>query len=118
MLSINEATKDNCYGKCTNCNNTELPNIKDCKKIDIGYSYAYKTDCAGDRYIKAEEVKYLLECERSKAIDDFAEKLKSECRGHCVDCDPYFGGITDSILYEDDIEEIAEQLKAGVGNGT
>ena len=52
---------------------------------------------------------------RSKAIDDFAEKLKSECRGHCVDCDPYFGGgVTDSILYEDDIEEIAEQLKTGV----
>ena len=49
----------------------------------------------------------------SKAIDDFAEKLKSECREHYIDCDPYFGGITDSILYEDDIEEIAEQLKAG-----
>ena len=51
--------------------------------------------------------------ERNKAIDDFAEKLKSECREHYIDCDPYFGGITDSILYEDDIEEIAEQLKAG-----
>ena len=49
----------------------------------------------------------------NKAIDDFAEKLKSECREHYIDCDPYFGGITDSILYEDDIEEIAEQLKAG-----
>ena len=47
----------------------------------------------------------------NKAIDDFAEKLKSECRIHYVDCDPYFGGITDSILYKDDIEEIAEQLK-------
>ena len=42
----------------------------------------------------------------NKAIDDFAEKLKSECREHYIDCDPYFGGITDSILYEDDIEEI------------
>ena len=51
--------------------------------------------------------------EHNKAIDDFAEQLKSECREHYVDCDPYFGGITDSILYEDDIEEIAEQLKAG-----
>ena len=49
----------------------------------------------------------------NKAIDDFAEKLKSECRIHYVDCDPYFGGITDSILYKDDIEEIAEQLKGG-----
>ena len=52
----------------------------------------------------------------NKAIDDFAEKLKSECREHYIDCDPYFGGITDSILYEDDIEEIAEQLKAGGEN--
>ena len=49
----------------------------------------------------------------NKAIDDFAEKLKSECREHYIDCGPYFGGIKDSILYEDDIDEIAEQLKAG-----
>lgn len=53
---------------------------------------------------------------RNKALDDFAEKLKSECRIHYVDCDPYFGGITDSILYKDDIERIAEQLKAGGEN--
>ena len=66
----------NCDGKCTNCSNTELPNIKDCKEMDIGYSYAYKTDCAGDRYIKAEEVKYLLKCERGKAIDDFVKLVK------------------------------------------
>ncbi len=52
----------------------------------------------------------------NKAIDDFEEKLKSECREHYVDCDPYFGGITDSILYEDEIEEIAEQLKKGAKN--
>ena len=52
----------------------------------------------------------------NNAIDDFAEKLKSECRIHYVDCDPYFGGITDSILYKDDIEEIAEQLKEGGKN--
>lgn len=55
----------------------------------------------------------MLKEQYDKAIDDFAEKLKSECREHYIDCDPYFGGITDSILYEDDIEEIAEQLKAG-----
>lgn len=48
-----------------------------------------------------------------KAIEDFTEKAKAECRKHYVDCDPYFGGIVDSILYEDDIDEIAEQLKAG-----
>lgn len=60
------------------------------------------------------EANNLLKCERNKAIDDFAEKLKSECREHYIDCDPYFGGITDSILYEDDIEEVVEQLKEGV----
>lgn len=49
----------------------------------------------------------------NKAIDDFTEKAKAECKVHYVDCDPYFGGIKDSILYEDDIDEIAEQLKAG-----
>ena len=48
---------------------------------------------------------------RADAIDDFAKRLKAECRKHYVDCDPYFGGIVDSILYEDDIDEIAEQLK-------
>ena len=58
----------------------------------------------------------MLKEQYDKAIDDFAEKLKSECREHYIDCDPYFGGITDSILYEDDIEEIAEQLKAGGKN--
>ena len=52
----------------------------------------------------------------NKAIDDFAEKAKAECKGHYVDCDPYFGGIKDSILYEDDIDEIAEQLKVGGEN--
>ena len=61
-------------------------------------------------------IEQALKNEYNKAIDDFAEKLKSECREHFVDCDPYFGGITDSILYEDDIEEIAEQLKAGGEN--
>ena len=53
---------------------------------------------------------------RADAIDEFVKRLKSECRKHYVDCDPYFGGIVDSILYEDDIDEIAELLKAGVKN--
>ena len=49
---------------------------------------------------------------RADAIDDFAKKLKSKCRKCYVDCDPYGSGIEeDSILYEDDIDEIAEQLK-------
>ena len=108
MLNINEATKDNCYGKCTNCNNAELPNIKDCKKIDIGYSYAYKTDCAGDRYIKAEEVKYLLECERNKAIDDFVNGCEKQ----------FVTMYGQRYIDMRNIKEIAEQLKAGDNNGT
>ena len=52
----------------------------------------------------------------NKAIDDYTEKAKAECKVHYVDCDPYFGGIKDSILYEDDIDEIAEQLKRGAEN--
>lgn len=49
---------------------------------------------------------------RADAIDDFAKKLKSKCRKCYVDCDPYGSGIEeDSILYEDDIDEISEELK-------
>lgn len=94
--------KTDCDGKCTNCINTELPNINDCKEIDIGYSYAYKTDCAGDRYIKAEEVKYLLKCERNKAIDEFSERLKQKNKVF---------DISNRM-----IDELAEQLKAGGEN--
>lgn len=101
--------KADCDGKCTSCNNTELPNIKDCKDIDIGYSYAYKTDCAGDRYIKAEEVKYLLKCERNKAIDDFAEALIRyvDC-GHL--CSPTEVRWSDLSVVEM-VKKLAEQLK-------
>ena len=67
--------------------------------MDIGYSYAYKTDCAGDRYIKAEEVKYLLKCERGKAIDDFADKLLSQ-----------------QIVDKSVVRRVKEQLKAGGDN--
>ena len=109
-----KAIKDNCDGKCTNCSNTELPNIKDCKEMDIGYSYAYKTDCAGDRYIKAEEVKYLLKCERGKAIDDFVEKLIRyvDC-GHL--CSPTEARWSDLSVVEM-VKKLAEQLKAGGEN--
>ena len=49
---------------------------------------------------------------RAEAIDEFANWLKAECRKCYVDCDPYGSGIEeDSILYEDDIDEIAEELK-------
>ena len=105
-MTESEAIKDNCDRKCTTCRNTELPNIKDCREIDIGYSYAYKTDCAGDRYIKAEEVKYLLKCERNKAIDDFLK----------------FASDMPTVEEEDGtirpmwLEEMAEKLKAGGEN--
>ena len=58
-------------------------------------------------YVPKEAVKQI----KSDAIDEFAKRLKAECRKHYVDCDPYFSGIADSILYEDDIDEIAEELK-------
>lgn len=93
--------KADCDGNCTNCNETELQNIKDKDCQSIGYSYAYKTDCAGDRYIKAEEVKYLLKCERNKAIDDFVKLCKENILFQT------FG------LREYDIEKIAEYLKEG-----
>ena len=62
--------------------------------------------------LKIEDVN-MFQLGYNKAIDDYTEKAKAECKVHYVDCDPYFGGIKDSILYEDDIDEIAEQLKAG-----
>lgn len=58
-----------------------------------------------------EKQKQIYKQIRADAIDDFVKRLKAECRKHYVDCDPYFGGIEDSILYEDDIDEIAEKLK-------
>ena len=62
--------------------------------------------------LKIEDVN-MFQLGYNKAIDDYTEKAKAECKVHYVDCDPYFGGIKESILYEDDIDEIAEQLKAG-----
>lgn len=65
--------------------------------------------------LKIEDVN-MFQLGYNKAIDDYTEKAKAECKAHYVDCDPYFGGIEDSILYEDDIDEIAEQLKVGGEN--
>ena len=58
-----------------------------------------------------EKQKQIYKQIRADAIDDFAKRLKAECREHYIDCDPCFGGIVENILYEDDIEEIAEQFK-------
>ena len=48
---------------------------------------------------------------RADVIEEFVKRLKAECSKHYVDCDPYFSGIADSILYEEDIDVIAEELK-------
>ena len=93
---------------------TDLPNIKDGKEVDIGHSYVYKTDCCGDRYIKAEEVKYLLKNERNDAIDEFARKLYEVCNEMIETCGSNTAPISWAEAYADfkvDIEETAEQLK-------
>ena len=94
---------------------TDLPNIKDGKEVDIGHSYVYKTDCCGDRYIKAEEVKYLLKNERNEAIDEFARKLHKGCNEMIKQT---WGSNTAPISwaeayanFKEDIDEIAEQFK-------
>ena len=96
---------------------TDLPNIKDGKEVDIGHSYTYKTDCCGDRYIKAEEVKYLLKNERNDTIDEFARKLYEVCNEMIKQT---WGSNTAPISwaeayanFKEDIDEIAEQLKEG-----
>ena len=98
-------------------NETDLPNIKDGKEVDIGHSYVYKTDCCGDRYIKAEEVKYLLKNERNDAIDEFARKLYKGCNEMIKQT---WGSNTAPISWAEayadfkaDIDVIAEQLKEG-----
>ena len=95
---------------------TDLPNIKDGKEVDIGHSYVYKTDCCGDRYIKAEEVKYLLKNERNEAIDEFARKLYEACNEMIETCGSNTAPISWAEAYanfKEDIDEIAEQLKEG-----
>ena len=97
-----------CNISCDNCVKESrqladwLEELKELRTTSFGY--------------RKEDIELNRNAVYNKAIDDFAEKLKSECREHYIDCDPYFGGITDSILYEDDIEEIAEHLKAGGEN--
>ena len=98
-------------------NETDLPNIKDGKEVNIGHSYTYKTDCCGDRYIKAEEVKYLLKNERNETIDEFVRKLYEGCNEMI---EQTWGSNTAPISWAEayadfkvDIGVIAEQLKEG-----
>ena len=94
---------------------TDLPNIKDGKEVDIGHSYTYKTDCCGDRYIKAEEVKYLLKNERNDTIDEFARKLYEVCNEMIKQtCGSNTAPISWAEAYanfKEDIDVIAEELK-------
>ena len=80
------------------CNGDKSCNCSDCNRVLNKWLDEY------DKQIRAD------------AIDDFTKRLKAECREHYIDCEPCFGGIVENILYEDDIEEIAEQLKAGGKN--
>lgn len=48
---------------------------------------------------------------RNATIGEFAKLLKEHVGRHYVDCDGYFGGIQEEILYADYIDEIAEELK-------
>ena len=106
-----EEIKNKCNKKCCE---TDLSNTKDGKEVDIGHSYVYKTDCCGDRYIKAEEVKYLLKNERNEAIDEFARKLYEVCNEMIETCGSNTAPISWAEAYADfkvDIDEIAEKLK-------
>ena len=93
-MTRDELLKKICpWGTCDCGDDYESCNCDDCNRVLEEWLYDY------DKQIRAD------------AIDDFAKRLKAECRKHYVDCDPYFGGIVDSILYKDDIDEISEELK-------
>ena len=96
------------YKKCAEYHEQIAEWLEDYKHIKQWKSDIMDSFCKYD----VSSFEELIANARNKAIDDFVEKLKSKCREHYIDCDPYFGGITDSILYEDDIEDVAEQLKA------
>ena len=94
-MTRDELLKKICpWGTCDCGDDYESCNCNDCNRVLEEWLYDYEKQVRAD------------------AIDDFAKRLKAECRKHYVDCDQYFVGIPDSILYEGDIDEIAEELKA------
>ena len=99
-MTRDELLKKICpWGTCDCGDDYESCNCDDCNRVLEEWLYEYEKQVRAD------------------AIDDFAKKLKSKCRKCYVDCDPYGSDIEeDSILYEDDIDEIAEELKAGGKN--
>lgn len=76
------------------------------KDYETAYAKGFNDGCA----------KFSVGQDYNNGIDDFVKELKKNCEHHYIDCDGHFGGWTESIIYEDDIEEIAEQLK-GENNG-
>lgn len=86
-----------------------LKDLKEIKEMDLSIPQHFTKEQSD--WIKSYCIRKNLEF-YNKAIDDFAKRLKAKCRKCYVDCDPYGSGIEeDSILYEDDIDEIAEELK-------
>lgn len=94
-----EEMKKDCNGKCTYCGNTGFRNMSSGKEVKIGYSYSFKVDFNGDRYIKAEEVKELLECERKKVIEKFDRFMKN------------FPSLLCNLTVMEEWEKFKEQLK-------
>ena len=64
-----------------------------------------------DLLVSDSAIKELARNERNQAIDEFAERLKQRVSRHYVDCDGYFGGILEEILYADYIDDIAEEMR-------
>lgn len=94
-----------CNGKCTYCGKTDFPNLSDGKEVNIGYSYAYKVDCCGDRYISAEEVKYLLNKARADAIGEYATILMSVF-SHSCDFYRTVDGINIEAIEKQNIDDV------------
>lgn len=67
-----------------------------------------RTDCPYFKEVDTSEYDKEI---RNRAIDEFAERLKQRVSRHYVDCDAYFGGIAEEILYADYIDEIAEEMR-------
>lgn len=118
-MTRDELLKKICpWGTCDCGDDYESCNCNDCNRVLEEWLYDYEKHVI-EQYKENTNLKDTIRDIHDnvaremycKGIDDFAKRLKAECRKHYIDCDPYFGGIVDSVLYEDDIDEIAELLK-------
>lgn len=62
--------QEQCEGKCFKCEVGAGFINSDGEEVILPYSYSYKTDCEDMRYIKATEVKFLLDRCRADAFDE------------------------------------------------